>query len=133
MSETANVQLIRQLYETMGKGDLDAVLAMMTDDVTFVVPGPPGLGAAGTWRGHKGVRTCFVRLRDAQDNQQVDVREIVAQGNTVVVLLHAVARIRSTGKTFESDIAHYLTIRNGRIASLLDFFDTAALVEAYRE
>ncbi len=38
MSETANVELIRQLYDTMSKGNLDAALAMMTDDVTLVVP-----------------------------------------------------------------------------------------------
>jgi ketosteroid isomerase-like protein len=132
MSEAANMQLIRQLYDTMSKGDLDAALAMMTDDVTFVVPGAPGLGAAGTWQGHTGVRDCFVRLREALDNPSVDVREFVAQGNTVVVLLHVVAKACSTGKRFESDIVHFFTIRDARIASLLDFFDTAALVEANR-
>lgn len=79
------------------------------------------------------MRDCFVRLRDAQDNQRVDVRQIVAQGDTVMVLLHAVARVRSTGKTFRSDIVHVFTIRDARIAGLLDFFDTAALVEATRD
>ena len=54
------------------------------------------------------------------------------QGNTVVVLLHVVAKARSTGKTFESDIVHFFTIRDARIASSLDFFDTAALVDANR-
>ena len=132
MSEAANIQVIRQLYDTMSKGDLDAALAMMTDDVTFVVPGPPGLGAAGTWQGHAGVRDCFVRLREGQDNQSVELRQFVAQGNTVVVLLHVVAKARSTGKRFESDIVHFFTIRDARIASLLDFFDTAALLEANR-
>lgn len=53
MSETANVQLIRQLYDAMSNGDLDAALAMMT---AFVVPGPPEIGAAGTWRGHRRAR-----------------------------------------------------------------------------
>ncbi|HYU77789.1 MAG TPA: nuclear transport factor 2 family protein [Vicinamibacterales bacterium] len=132
MSETGNVQLIRQLYDAMSKGDLDAALAMMTDDVTFVVPGPPGIGAAGTWRGHTGVRDCFVRLREAQENQSIDIREFVAQGNTVVVLLHVVAKARSTGKVFKSDIVHFFTIRDARITNLLDFFDTAALVDANR-
>jgi ketosteroid isomerase-like protein len=132
MSEAANVQLIKKLYDTLGKGDLETALALMTDDVTFVVPGPPGIGAAGTWRGHSGVRECFVRLREAQETQNVDVREFVAQGNAVVVLLHVIAKARSTGKRFESDLVHFFTVRDARIANLIDFFDTAAFVEAHR-
>ncbi len=132
MSEAANVQLIKELYDRLGKGDLETALGLMTDDVTFVVPGPPGIGAAGTWRGHNGVRECFARLREAQENQSTDVREFVAQGNTVVVLLHVIAKARSTGKRFESDLVHFFTLRDARISNLIDFFDTAALVDAYR-
>jgi uncharacterized protein len=132
MSEAANVQLIKELYDRLGKGDLETALGLMTDDVTFVVPGPPGIGAAGTWRGHNGVRECFARLREAQENQSTDVREFVAQGNTVVVLLHVIAKARSTGKRFESDLVHFFTLRDARISNLIDFFDTAALVDAYQ-
>ena len=132
MSEAANVQLIKELYDRLGKGDLETALGLMTDDVTFVVPGPPGIGAAGTWRGHNGVRECFARLREAQENQSTDVREFVAQGDTVVVLLHVIAKARSTGKRFESDLVHFFTVRDARIAHLIDVFDMAALVEAYR-
>ena len=73
MSEAANVQLIKELYDRLGKGDLETALGLMTDDVTFVVPGPPGIGAAGTWRGHNGVRECFARLREAQENQSASM------------------------------------------------------------
>jgi len=132
MSEAANVQLSKELYDRLGKGDLETALGLMTDDVTFVVPGPPGIGAAGTWRGHNGVRECFARLREAQENQSTDVRKFVAQGNTVVVLLHVIAKARSTGKRFESDLVHFFTLRDARISNLIDFFDTAALVDAYQ-
>lgn len=132
MSESANVLVVKQLYETMSKGDLDGTLALMTEDITFVIPGPPSVGAGGIWRGHTGVRDCFRRLREAQENQSIDVREFVAQGDKVVVLLHVKAKARATGKVFELDIVHFFTIRDGRISHLLDFFDTAALVEANR-
>ena len=118
MSEAANVQLIKELYDRLGKGNLETALGLMTDDVTFVVPGPPGIGAAGTWRGHNGVRECFARLREAQENQSTDVQEFVAQGNTVVVLLHVIAKARSTGKRFESDLVHFFTLRDARISNL---------------
>ena len=62
----------------------------------------------------------------------MDTYVTVAQGDHVVVLLHVVARARATGRSFESDIVHFFTFRDGRITRLLDFFDTAALVEANR-
>jgi ketosteroid isomerase-like protein len=132
VNETANVALVKQLYDRMRNGETNAVLELLTEDVVFAVPGPPEIAAAGTWHGHSGVRDCFARLREAQDNESTDIREFVAQGDSVVVLLHVVAKARATGKSFRSDIVHFFTIRDGRIARLLDFFDTAALVEANR-
>jgi uncharacterized protein len=127
-----NVQLVKRLYEAMARGDMTAILALMADDVTFVVPGPPGLDAAGTWHGHEGVQQCFRKLRESQRNQGLEIREFVADDDKVVVLLHATVTVLSTGKMFESDIVHFFTVKAGKIVSLRDFFDTAAVVEASR-
>jgi len=56
----------------------------------------------------------------------------VAEADRVVVLLHVAATVLSTGKMFESDIIHFFTVKDGKIVSLRDFFDTAAVVEATR-
>jgi uncharacterized protein (TIGR02246 family) len=127
-----NVQLVRRLYDAMARADMAAVAALMSDDVTFVVPGPSGLGAAGIWRGHEGVQQCFRKLREAQRNQRLEIQELVADDDNVVVLLHVTATVLSTGKMFESDIVHFFTVKGGKIVSLRDFFDTAAVVEASR-
>lgn len=133
MDEGANVQVIKRLYDLMRGNDIEGVLALMHEDVTFVVPGPPGVGAAGVWRGHAGVRACFDALQRFQQSQSVEAREFVAERDKVVVLLHAKASVRATGRVFESAIIHFFTIRDGRIESLLDFFDTAALELADRK
>ncbi len=52
MNASANVELVKQLYEAMGRSDMERVFELLSEDVTFVVPGRPGVGAAGTWRGH---------------------------------------------------------------------------------
>jgi len=127
-----NLQLIKRLYDAMQRSDMPGALALMSDDVVFVVPGPSSVGAAGTWRGHDGVQECFRRLREGQENQSVEFLEFVADDDKVVVLLHVKAKALSTGKVFESDIVHFFKIRNGKIVSLLDFFDTAALAAAHR-
>ena len=116
----------------MGQSSADAALALLSEDVQFVVPGPPAVGAAGTWRGHAGVKECLGLLRSGQENQAVEFLEFVAQDDKVVVLLHVRARVHATGKLFESDIVHFFTISDGKIARLVDFFDTYALADAHR-
>ena len=45
---------------------------------------------------------------------------------------HVTATVLSTAKMFESDIVHFFTVKAGKIVSLRDFYDTAAVVEASR-
>jgi uncharacterized protein len=132
VSESVNIQLIKELYAAMGQSTMDAVLALLSDDVEFVVPGPASVGAAGTWRGHAGVRECLRLLRGGQENQSIEFLDFIAEHDKVVVLLHVRARSLATGKSFESDIVHLFTIRDGKITRLLDFFDTFALADAHR-
>jgi len=133
MSEAEHVRVVKALYAAMGQPVLDdAALGLLSEDIEFVVPGRPGLGAAGVWRGADGVQECMRRLRAAQQNDRVDVLDIVAQGEHVVVRLFVRARVTATDKTFESDIIHFFTFSGGKITRLLDFFDTAAVEAAYR-
>jgi uncharacterized protein len=132
MSREANLQLVKHLYDAMGRGDMAEVLSLLSDDVTFVVPGPPQVGAAGTWHGHDGVQQCFRLLRAWQQNETLEIHEFIADEDKVVVLLRVSARVLSTGKAFTSDIIHFFTVRAGKITGLRDFFDTAAVVEASR-
>jgi ketosteroid isomerase-like protein len=131
MAESPNTQLIRRLYAAMGKSTLDETLALLTEDVEFVVPGTPGLGAAGTWRGADGVQECMRRLRAGQQTESLEFLEFVSEGDHVVVRLHVRGRVIATGKSFESDIIHFFTLRGGKVARLIDFFDTAALAAAH--
>jgi ketosteroid isomerase-like protein len=128
-----NLEIVRQLYRAMAQPTLAETLELLTEDVEFVVPGPPGLGAAGTWRGYRGVEECLGRLRAGQRNEGVEFCEFIADGDHVVVRLRVKGRVLSTGKPFESDIVHLFTLRDGKIARLLDFFDTAALAAAFTE
>ena len=131
MAESLNTQLIRRLYAAMGQPTLDETLSLLTEDVEFIVPGTSGLGAAGAWRGAEGVRECMRRLRAGQETESLEFLEFVSEGDHVVVRLHVKGRVVVTGKSFESDIIHFFTLRGGKVARLIDFFDTAALAAAY--
>ncbi|HTV23299.1 MAG TPA: nuclear transport factor 2 family protein [Polyangiaceae bacterium] len=129
-SARSKIETVQQLYAAMGQPSPDGALALLTDDVEFIVPGPEGLGAAGTWRGALGVRECLRRLRAAQENLSLHISHTVADERNVVVRLQVEARVLATGRVFESEIIHFFEFEGDRISRLVDFFDTAALQRA---
>jgi uncharacterized protein len=132
MAQTAPTDVIEALYAAMQAGDTEGVIGLLSDDVIMVVPGPPGVGGAGTWRGHDGARECFRRLGEGHVTERLDFLERIADGPFVVSRLHVAAVAHATGRRFESDIVHLFTVVDGKVSRLLDFFDTAAIVAAYR-
>jgi ketosteroid isomerase-like protein len=132
MAQMAPTDVIEALYAAMRAGDTERVIGLLSDDVVMIVPGPPGVGAAGEWRGHDGARECFRRLGEGHVTERLDFLERIADGPFVVSRLHVAAVARATGRRFESDIVHLFTVSDGKVSRLLDFFDTAAIVAAYR-
>ena len=131
----SRVELVKRLYAAMGQPSLDAVAPLLaellSEDVELVVPGPAGLGAAGTWRGADDVRECLRRLREGQQNLDLQILSFVSDERHVVVRLQVRARVLATGKVFESEIIHFFEFAGDRISRLVDFFDTAALQRAH--
>ena len=131
MNEQANVDVVQQGYEALGRGDIPAVLNLMTDDVEWTLQGPSVIPFAGTRRGREGVGEFFSLLGENLEFQQFEPREFVAQGDTVVVLGYERSLIKPTGRTIEHEWAHVYTLRDGKIAKGRFFEDTAAYIVAF--
>jgi ketosteroid isomerase-like protein len=85
MSERTNTDVVQQGYEAFGRGDIPAVLDLLTDDVEWIQQGPSVIPFAGTRHGHEGVAEYFSVLDENLEFEQFEPREFVAQGDTVVV------------------------------------------------
>ncbi|HEU0004489.1 MAG TPA: nuclear transport factor 2 family protein, partial [Terriglobia bacterium] len=60
MTEEENVRTIQEAYASFQRGDVQAVLNVLTDDVEWVTPGPTGiLPLAGHRRGRDEVAQFF--------------------------------------------------------------------------
>jgi ketosteroid isomerase-like protein len=94
------------------------------------VEGAPG---RGTWRGPEQVGEFFRILSDTQEPRQIELREFVAQGDKVVVLGHYIWHVKATGKEWESDFVHALSVRDGKMTRFQEYTDTAAFGDAFRE
>jgi uncharacterized protein len=132
MSEQENTMIVQQVYEDFRGGDIRALLNSFSDDVEWRLPEIENLPFAGKRHGREAVAQFFAILADAQEMQQFEPREFIAQGEKVVALGRYRWRAKATGRTFESDWAHVFTVRGGKVVGFHEYTDTAAAAAAHR-
>lgn len=132
MSETRNVEQVRQIFDAFGRGDVPAILERLTEDVDWVIPGPASvIPYAGARKGREGALEFFTRYAESLEMEAFEPREFVAQGDKVVVLGYERFRVRTTGRIAETDWALVFTFRDGQVSRLQSFEDTAALGDGF--
>jgi ketosteroid isomerase-like protein len=114
-----NVGVVRGAYEAFARGDVPSIIGILHDDVDWHIPVvlPHRFDA----RGHDEVRQFFQRLAELWDELAVEVDEIVASGDHVVVLGRATGRIdgNATGYGF----AHVWVMADRRATRFFEFVD----------
>jgi uncharacterized protein len=133
MGEQENTELVQRTYGSFGDGDIPALLDSLSEDVQWVTAEVEGVPTGGTWRGREQVGQFFETLSDVLEVRQLELREYVAQDDRVVALGHYAWHVKATGKVWESDFAHVLSVRDGKVTRFQEYTDTAALGDAFRE
>jgi ketosteroid isomerase-like protein len=132
MSEQENTKIVQEAYAAFLKGDIQGVLALVTDDVEWVIPGPVGmLPTAGTYRGKDGVVKFFSILDESEQIEVFEPKEFIAQGDKVVATVNFRSRPKATNIPVEDELVHIFTLRDGKIARFREYFDTVRAVEAH--
>jgi len=128
----ANIEIVRQLYEAFAHRDMPRILGMLAPDVEWGEPANPHNPAAGTRHGHAGFLEWAEVGRKAEDILELEPRKMLADDDSVAVVGHLRCRVVSTGRTYDSDFVHLVTLRGGKVARFQEFFDTYAAAEAFR-
>ncbi len=127
-----NAAIVQAMYAEFVRRDIAAILARLADDVVWAEPDNPWNPAAGTRHGHAGFLE-WARVGSAsEDILSLDVHQIIAEADTVVVVGHTRCKVRLTGTTYDTDFVHLVTLHNGRVSRFQEFFDTYAAAEAFR-
>ncbi len=125
------MDVVQETYEAVGRGDIPALLDLLTDDVEWTFQGPSVIPFAGTRRGREGVAEFFSLVGENLEFERFEPREFVAQGDTVVVLGFERSLIKPTGRTIEQEWANVYKLRDGKVAEFLALEDTAAHAVAF--
>ena len=129
MSIEKNVQTVKDFFAAIGSGDREALLALVAEDIEWIVPGE-NWPLAGTRRGHAGLADLFQTASETVETSFMEPREFVAQGDRVLVVGFATGKIIATNKTFEDDWIFAITVRNGKLTNIREYIDTQALARA---
>jgi uncharacterized protein len=128
MSIEKNIQTVKDFFAAIGRGDREALLALVAQDIEWIIPGEDW-PLAGTHRGHAGLAG-LLETASKSIETSTEPREIVAQGDRVLVVGFARGKIKATNKTFEDDWVFAITVRDGRLTNIREYVDTQALARA---
>jgi uncharacterized protein len=133
MNEAQNTKVVQDAYAAFGRGDITALLGYLTDDIRWqgVIGTAVHVPFSGERSGKTEVAEFFRQVAAAEDFQQFEPREFVAQGDKVVAIGHYRAVTKPTGKSFESDFVMVFTLRDGKIARFQEFTDSAGINAAF--
>jgi len=132
MSET-NKQIVQQGYERFGAGDVAGLLALFADDIQWTVPAIENAPFSGSRSGKASVAQFFAQLTESEDITEFVPAEFIAEGDKVIVIGKSGATVRSTGRSYSTQWVHIFTIKDGKIAAFLEFFDNAAASRAFEK
>ena len=128
-----NTEIVQKGYEYFGTGDIEGLLSLFSDNITWTVPEIENAPFAGTRTGTSSVADFFTQLNEAEDITRFEPLEFIAEGDKVVVLGESESTVRSTGKTYQTDWVHVFHLRDGKVTEFKEFFDNAAATRAFQK
>ena len=129
MSIENNVQLVKDFFAAIGSGDMQHVLALVAEDVEWIVPGKDW-PLAGTHRGHAGLADVLQKASEEVEMTYPKPPEFVSQGDRVLVVGVATGKIKATNKAFKDEWVFDIKVRDGKLTRIQEYIDTQALARA---
>ncbi|MFI0404767.1 nuclear transport factor 2 family protein [Actinomadura sp. 3N508] len=127
-SPTQTVQRMLTLLTEAGPAEAAALFA---DSVSFSIPHPPGIPWVPEVGSADGMRAFFELLGTHVRGKEFELRQIVAEGDDVILLGRMVSEVKKTGREIDTAFALHTTVQNGRITRYHLYEDTYAVAKAY--
>ena len=129
MSTEENVQIVKDFFAAIGRGDREGLFALCADDIEWIIPGE-AWPLAGRHRGHVGLTNLLQTASESMETSFPEPPEFVAQGDRVLVVGFATGRIKATNRTWQDHWVFAFTIRSGKLTNIQEYIDTQALARA---
>jgi ketosteroid isomerase-like protein len=126
----SNTDALREGYDAFGRGDLDGATANFADDIRWENPEAPQFPNNGVIEGRDAVKRAFAELGDDWESFSITPDEFHESGETVIVLSHAEAKGKETGKEVKLPFVHIFRFSDGKVTEVQALTDTALAADA---
>src|ERR1700761_9243079 len=126
MGAEQNIETVMALYEAFGRGDVEAILERVTDDVDWATD---ALIESAPWYGPKhgkdGVRSFFEGIGQTGPVTEFTPVSIASNDDgDVLVFLRYAFTVTATGKDVAMNLHHYWKFRDGKVCYVRSSEDT---------
>src|ERR1700687_1538481 len=124
MNTEQNKLRAAELFARFTASDIDGVLALMKDDVTWRIPGKPELTPAAGVYDKARLRRLFQRMLAAlKDGLKMTVTGSLAEADCVAIEVESSGNLQN-GRQYRQQYHFLITFRDGKIASVREYLDT---------
>ncbi|MEU9521657.1 nuclear transport factor 2 family protein [Streptomyces sp. NPDC048224] len=131
MTAESPTQTAQRLFPLLAEGRSGEAAALFADSVSFSIPHPPGIPWVPEVHSPAGMRTFFELLQTHVRTKEFELRQIIAEGDDVVLLGRMVSEVKKTGRDIDTAFALHITVRDGRITRYHLYEDSHAVARAY--
>lgn len=131
IQERPELDVVRGVYEAVGRGDLDAVVAALDEDIEWIEPA--GATYGGTYRGPDAVvDEVLGSVVGEWEEFTVDPERFVVDDGTVVALVTH-RGLHASGERFEAPIADVWEVEDGNVTRFQHYVGDLEYVRVRRE
>lgn len=124
----SNVDLVRGIYDSFGRGDVAAIVASLDEEIDWRVP--ENLPHGGDFRGREAVGRFFQGIGENWDGLAVDIEDVVGENDRVVVLARIHGNLRTTGEEAGYTAAHVWTLVDGTPSRFAEYVNAPLTLPA---
>ena len=131
MTTESPAQIVQGLFPLLAEGKTGEAAALFADSVSFSIPHPPGIPWVPEVGSAEDMRTFFELLRTHVRPKEFDLRQVIADGDDVVLIGRMVSEVRKTGRDIDTAFALHTTVEDGLITRYHLYEDSYAVAKAY--
>jgi ketosteroid isomerase-like protein len=124
-----NVEVVQAICDAYARGDYEAALERLDEDIEFVSP-PDITGGGEVWRGREGTRQGVTTFLGTWEDYHYEARKLIDCGDEVLVEGWQRARGRGSGVDVSESIYSVWTVRGGRVIRQRMFRDRGQALDA---
>jgi ketosteroid isomerase-like protein len=131
VSAERNKEIAAELFARFTRSDIPGVLALMTDDVVWRIPGKPELSPAASDYGKERIGRLFNRmLSQLEAGLKMTVLGSIAEGESVAVEVESSGDLKN-GRRYRQQYHFLLAFRDDRISAVREYLDTQHAFEVW--